>query len=126
VRCSLANRACPQCGTPVRIIELLPFSNSFECSNCHTKLAAGAPGGSLAAWAGLAAGVIVYRLSRNAGGPVGVFLPELYSVLAFGIVSPLVLALIGSVERAPVEEVVVVVEVAGASGQGASHGGGHH
>jgi hypothetical protein len=122
----LANRSCPQCGTPVPITKLLPFSNSFECSNCHTKLEAGAPGGSVAAWAGLAAGVLVYRLSRNAGGPVGAFLPELYSILAFGVVSPLVLALIGSVERAPVETVVVVVEAAGASGHGAGHGGGHH
>jgi hypothetical protein len=52
-------------------------------------------------------------------------LPELYAILTFGIVSPIVLAFTASVERAPVAP---VVEVAAASAHGASHGHGdvHH
>jgi hypothetical protein len=122
----VANRSCPQCGTPVPLTKLLPFSNSFECSNCHTKLEAGGPGASLAAWVGLVAGVLVFRLTSNSSGPLGAFLPELYSILAFGVVSPLVMALIATVQRAPAEPVVPVAEAVGAHGHGASHGGGHH
>jgi hypothetical protein len=123
----LANRACPQCGTIAPVTKLLAYSDGFECSNCHTRLEDTSGGRSIAVWVGLAAGWLVWRLTRDLNGPLTAVLPELYAILAFGIVSPLVLVFTASVERAPIAP---VVEVAAAHGHGgghaASHGGGHH
>ena len=121
----MANRACPQCGTIAPITKLLAYSDGFECSNCHARLEDTSGGRSIAIWVGLAAAWIVWRLTSNSNGPLSEVLPELYAILAFGIVSPIVLALTASVERAPVAP---VVEVAAASGHGSSqgHGGAHH
>jgi len=108
------------------VTKLLAYSDGFECSNCHTRLEDTTGGRSLAIWVGLAAGWLVAWLTRNAGGPLGAVLPELYAILAFGIVSPLVLIFTASVERAPEAP---VVEAAAASGHGGGHGavsGGHH
>jgi len=101
----------------------LAFSDGFECPHCHTRLDVASGGRSLAAWAGLAAGWLVWRLTRNSGGPLGDVLPELYAILAFGIVSPIVLAFSAGLELAPAAP---VVDMAAASSHGASHGGEHH
>ena len=113
----MANRACPQCGTVAPVTKLLAYSDGFECSNCHTRLEDTSGGRSVAIWVGLAAGWLVWRLTRDANGPLSAVLPELYAILVFGIVSPLVLIFTASVERVP-EAPVVEVAAGG-------HGGGH-
>ena len=121
----MANRACPQCGTVAPITKLLAYSDGFECSNCQTKLEDTSGGRSIAIWVGLAAAWGVWRLTSSSSGPLSDVLPELYAILTFGIISPIVLAFTASVERAPVAP---VVEITAASGHAASHGhgGGHH
>ena len=121
----MANRACPQCGTLAPVTKLLAYSDGFECAHCHTRLEDTSGGRSIAIWVGLAAAWLIWRLTRDSSGPLADVLPELYAILTFGIVSPLVLAFTASVERAPVAP---VVEVASAAAHGASHGhgGAHH
>ena len=119
----MANRACPQCGTVAPITKLLAYSDGFDCSNCQTRLEDTSGGRSIAIWVGLAVAWLVWRLTSGSSGPLADVLPELYAILVFGIVSPIVLAFTASVERAPVAP---VVPVAAASGHGASHGGAHH
>jgi hypothetical protein len=102
---------------------VLALSDGMECPHCHTRLEAASGGRILAAFAGLAAGWLVWRLTRDSSGPLGDVLPELYAVLAFGIVSPIVLAFSAGLEPAPAAP---VVDAAAASSHGASHGGGHH
>ena len=73
----------------------------MECPHCHTRLQVTDGGRRFAAWVGLAAGWLVWRLTRDSGGPLGDVLPELYAILAFGIVSPIVLAFSAALETAP-------------------------
>lgn len=122
-RCSLGNRCCPHCGKKVPAGLELAYSDGLECPHCHTRLEVASGGRSLAVWVGLAAGWLVWWLTRDSGGPLGAVLPELYAVLAFGIVSPIVLAFSATLELAPAAP---VAEPAAASSHGASHGGGHH
>lgn len=77
----------------------------------------------IAAWLGLLAAWVVCWLTRNAGGPLGAVLPELYAILTFGIVSPIVLSFTASLLPA---SAAPVFEAAAASGHGGGHGGGHH
>jgi hypothetical protein len=89
----------------------------MECPHCHTRLQVSTGGRIIAMWAGLAAGWLVWWLARDAGGPVGGVLPELYAILAFGIVSPIVLAFTAGLEIAPAAPVAVA-----ASSHAADHG----
>ena len=116
----MANRACPVCGKIVPAGEVLAWSDLMECPHCHTALQATTGGRSVAVWLGLGAGWLAWWLTRDAGGPLGVVLPELYAILAFGIVSPLVLIFSAGLQIAPVAPVVDVIPSQPA------HGGGHH
>ena len=122
----MANRACPQCGTIAPVTKLLAYSDGFECSNCHTKLEDTSGGRMVAIWVGLAAAWLAWNLAPKSNGLASEFLPELHAILAFGIVSPLVLAFTGTVERAPIEPTVAATEATGGSAHDTSHGGGHH
>jgi len=115
----LGNRACPHCGKKVPAGLKLAYSDGLVCPHCHTRLVVATDGRIFATWVGLAAAWLVWWLTRNSGGPLGAVLPELYAVLAFGIVSPIVLAFSAALELAPAAQ---VAEAAPAS----SHGGGHH
>ena len=92
----MAARMCPQCMKPV-----------------PAKLAS--------AFAGLLAGWLAWRLTRDGSGLLSDVLPELYAVLAFGIVSCLVLMFTADLQLAPVPP---PVSQAPAAGHG--HGGAHH
>ena len=121
-RCSLANRACPHCGKTVPAGEVLALSDGMECPHCHTRIEVVSGSRTIAAWVGLAAGWLVWRLTRDVGGPLGDVLPELYAILAFGVVSPIVLAFSSALELAP----AAPTADATAASHGASHDGGHH
>lgn len=121
-RCSLANRICPHCGKEVPAGEVLALSDGMECPHCHTRIEVISGSRTIAVWAGLAAGWLVWRMTRNSGGPLGEVLPELYAILAFGIVSPIVLAFSAALELAPAAPALDAT----AAGHDASHGGGHH
>ena len=70
----------------------LAYSDGLWSARTATRDCEVTTGGrSFAAWAGLAAGWLVWWLTRDSGGPLGAVLPELYAILAFGIVSPIVL-----------------------------------
>jgi DNA-directed RNA polymerase subunit RPC12/RpoP len=97
----LANRICPHCGKEVPAGEVLALSDGMECPHCHTRIQVVSGSRTIAVWVGLAAGWLVWRLTRDSGGPLGDVLSELYAILAFGIVSPIVLAFSSALELAP-------------------------
>ena len=115
----MANRACPHCGKTVPAGEVLALSDGMECPHCHTRLQVATGGRILAVWVGLAAGWLVWRLTRDSGGPLGDVLPELYALLAFGIVTPIVLAFSAALELAPAAPAADATPAS-------SHGSGHH
>ena len=106
--------------------KLLAYSDGFECSNCHTRLEDTSGGRSVAIWVGLAAGYLAWWMTRELNGPLTAVLPELYAILAFGIVSPLVLVFTASVERAPEAPVAELATTSGHGGGHAASPAGHH
>jgi hypothetical protein len=99
------------------------FSEGMECPHCHARLEVSPASRALAAWAGLAAGYLAWRMTRGGDGILGGALPLLYAVLAFGIVSALAVMLSGDLGLAP-EAPAVAAPPAGHGHD--AHGGGHH
>lgn len=76
---------------------------------------------------GLVAAWIVWRVTRDSTNIVGFALPVLLSFLAFGIVSPLVLAFSAALRVAPAAPVFEPVAAHASHAQGVhDHAGGHH
>ena len=81
----------------------------------------------IATAAGLVAGWIVWRITRDSTNVVGFALPVLLSFLAFGIVSPLVLMFTAALRPAPAAPVFEPVAAhAGHAPAVHGHAGGHH
>src|SRR3989304_2348256 len=96
------------------------FADGVECPGCHARLEVSPASRMLAAWAGLAAAWVAWRVTRGGGGILGAALPLLYAVLAFGIISALAVIFSGDLRPAPEAS---PAEAAPATGHG--HGG-HH
>jgi hypothetical protein len=94
-------RICPNCGKEVPAPMTVALSNGLECPHCHTRLEVSTGSRMLPTWIGLAAAWLVWHLTSNAGGPVGFALPELYAILTFGVVTPLVLTFTAKLDLAP-------------------------
>jgi hypothetical protein len=85
----VAVRRCPKCLAVIPAGEPAAFSDGMECPGCKTRLEVATGSRMLASWMGLAAGFVVWRLTRGSAGTLGWALPVLYSFLAFSIVSAL-------------------------------------
>jgi len=116
----VASRVCPQCMGKVPGAAVAAFSDGVECPGCHARLEVSPASRMLAAWAGLAAAWVAWRVTRGGGGILGAALPLLYAVLAFGIISALAVIFSGDLRPAPEAP---PAEAAPATGHG--HGG-HH
>jgi hypothetical protein len=95
----------------------------MDCPSCHAYLEATNGGRYVAAIAGFAAAVVVYRFARVSTALLGWALPVVYAIIAFGIVSPLILMLVADLRLAPPAPEPLAH---GAPPSAASHGGGHH
>jgi hypothetical protein len=101
---------------------ILSHSYGMECPHCHTRLAVTDGGRYLSAFAGLAAATVVYRFARVSTGLLGWALAIVYAIIAFGIVSPLILTLVADLQTAPPEpEPIAHVASAAAAGHGSGH-----
>jgi DNA-directed RNA polymerase subunit RPC12/RpoP len=118
----VAVRICPHCKAEIPAPEAAARSNDIVCPKCGTRLEVAPGSRTISTLAGLAAGVIAWRLSAGSTTDLGGVLPTLYSFLAFGIVSPLVLMLTANLRNAPA---VPAPELAHAPAS-AGHSGGHH
>jgi hypothetical protein len=120
----VASRVCPKCNASISAGVIAAFSDCIECPSCHTRLEVNSAGRMLAAWAGMAAAWIAWRVTRGGPGILGGAEPLLFAVLAFGAVSALVVMFTGDLR--PALE-LPPVEAAPAAGHGpAAHGGAHH
>jgi len=97
----VASRVCPQCMGKVPGAAVAAFSDGVECPGCHARLEVSPASRMLAAWAGLAAAWVAWRVTRGGGGILGAALPLLYAVLAFGIISALAVIFSGDLRPAP-------------------------
>ncbi len=123
----MAVRACPHCKTEISAPESAARSNDIECPKCATRLEVAPGSRTISSLAGLLAGAIVWRLSSASTTDLGGVLPTLYALLAFGIVSPVVLVFTANLRNAP--EVLTPEPVhspSPADHGSAGHGGAHH
>lgn len=123
----MAVRICPHCKTAIPASEAAARSNDIECPKCGTRLEVAPGSRTIATLAGLAAGVIAWRLSAASTSDLGGVLPTLYAFLAFGIVSPSVLMITANLRNAPAVAVPESSHTPGPTGHGtSSRDGGHH
>jgi DNA-directed RNA polymerase subunit RPC12/RpoP len=123
----VAIRMCPHCGKTVPATRVMALSDGMECPHCQTRLQV-APGSRMVATAaGLIAAWLVWRFTQTSTSMLGFALQVLYAVLAFGIVSPVVLAFSAGLRTAPVAQVYEPVAAHGTRGHAVpDHAGGHH
>jgi TRAP-type C4-dicarboxylate transport system permease small subunit len=111
----MAARQCPNCLTVLPAGEIVSRSNDLVCPGCGKSLEISAVSRNLAAFAGLAAGWLVWKLSSahfaGGGSALGWVLPIVYGILVFGIVSPIVLILLADLRLKPLQEVRASAEV---------------
>lgn len=119
----MAARICPHCIRVVPAARVLAFSDGMECPHCQASLEVATGSRMLAVTAGLAAGWLAWRLTRDSASSLWFALPVLFSILAFGIVSPLVLLLTAALCPAPAAP---TPEPAEASHATHAHGSAHH
>lgn len=119
-------RICPHCGNKVPATLAMAFSDGLVCPHCETLLQVANASRMIASAAGLVAAWLVWRATRGSTNILGFALPVLFAVLAFGIVSPLVLAFTAAFRIAP-PQVFEPVAAHGAHGSSVhGHASGHH
>src|ERR1700733_5713610 len=118
---------CPHCGNTVPATLVMAFSDGLECPHCRTRLQVASGSRMVASAAGLVAAWLVWRITRGSTNILGFALPVLFATLAFGIVSPLVLAFTAALRLAPPPQVFEPVAAHGAHVPSVhGHAGGHH
>ena len=119
----MAVRICPHCKTEISAPEAAARSNDIVCPKCGARLEVSTGSRTISSLAGLVAGAIAWRLSSGSTTDLGAVLPALYAVLAFGIVSPLILMFTANLRNAPAAPVAEPAHAPSPVGHG---GGGHH
>lgn len=123
----MAVRICPHCKAEISAPEAAARSNDILCPKCGTRLEVAPGSRTISSLAGLAAGAIAWRLSSGSTGDLGAVLPTLYSFLAFGVVSALVLLFTANLRNAPAAPAPEPAHAPSSAGHGGGgHGGGHH
>jgi hypothetical protein len=122
----LAVRTCPHCKTEISAPQTVARSSDIECPKCGARLEVSQGPRTVSSLAGLAAGAIAYRLSSGSTSDLGSVLPALYAILAFGVVSPLVLILMANLRNAPAVPVAEASHASGPAGHDAGGHGGRH
>lgn len=121
----MANRICPRCRTEISPALAAAYSDGLECPKCKERLEVVSGPRTISSTLGLAAGAFAWWLSRGQTGALGNVLPIVYAVIAFGIVSPLVLMATASLRPAPAAP-ISVADASHSSHTPDSHAGGHH
>lgn len=116
----MAARVCPQCSNLVPATRVMAFSDGMECPHCQARLDVATNGRMIAIVAGLVVGWLAWHFTRGSLGILGGVLPEVYAVIAFGVVAPLVLVGTATLRLAPVEPMPVAAP-AGGHGHAAAH-----
>jgi hypothetical protein len=87
----VAARVCPLCMGKVPAGEIAAYSNTMVCPHCQKPLEVSRPSRLITTLVGVVAAYFVYRFTRGSEGLLGWVLPLVYAVLAWGIVTPLLL-----------------------------------
>ena len=121
----MPDRVCPQCRTEIPAVSSAAYSNNIECSQCGTRLEVAPFPRAVSVVLGMAAAAFVWWLASGGEGALAGVLPTLYAVLAFGIVTPLVLMYTATFRNAPALPSIEPVSATVNQGTG-SDGSAHH
>jgi hypothetical protein len=121
----VANRTCPRCHAEISAALAAAYSDGLECPNCKERLEVVSGPRTISSAVGFVAGAAVWRLTNGSSGALGGVLPIVYAVIAFGVVSALVLMLTASLRAAPAAPAPVPEAAPGGHASGV-HGGTHH
>ena len=121
----MANRTCPRCRAEISAALAAAYSDGLECPNCKERLEVVSGPRTISSTAGFAAAAVAWRLANGSSGALGGVLPIVYAVIAFGVVSSLVLMFTASLHAAPAIPAPVPESAQGGHGSDA-HGGAHH
>jgi hypothetical protein len=116
----MAARKCPMCLKAVPAGTVVVMSDGMDCPGCGQRLEVSLGSRYLACLAGIAAAVLVWRQSDPGHGELGFAAAVLWTFLAFGVVTPLVLMIIADL-RVKAEEPVAEASPAAAQGHGGPH-----
>ena len=116
----MAARKCPLCLKAVPAGTVVAKSEGMDCPGCGKRLEVSLRSRYLACIAGVAAAVLVWRLSDPGHGELGFAAAVLWTFLAFGGVTPLVLMFIADL-RVKAEEPHAEAAPAAAQGHGGHH-----
>jgi hypothetical protein len=123
----VASRMCPHCGNTVPAGRVVAFSDDVVCPHCQTLLQVVDGSRMIAVAVGLVAAWIAWLATRASTNVLGFAIPVLFSFLAFGIVSPLVLIFTAALRIAPTAPVFDPVPTHGTHAPSVhGHAGGHH
>jgi hypothetical protein len=121
----VAARMCPHCKVEINAANVVAYTNGVDCPKCGTLLEVTSGARTIATLCGLGVAAIAWRLSSGSTTDLGAVLPALYALLAFGIVSPLVMMLTANLRNAPALPAPEPAHAA--SGHGTiDHDGGEH
>jgi hypothetical protein len=121
---------CPVSLTKISAVTVVAHSYDLVCPECGRHLEVSRISRNFAMLAGLVAGYAAWYLSTqtaSAHQALGWVFPILFSILAFGVVTPLVLMLTADLSlkaELPPTEPAVLADAGHAPHGG--HGGGHH
>jgi hypothetical protein len=100
-------RKCPNCMATVPVRKFHRYSNDLECPSCKSPLEISALSRNISAFLGLAVAALVWKASSahyaSAPGALGWAFPVLFSFLAWGVASALVLIPTGDLRLRPPE-----------------------
>ena len=120
-------RVCPHCTKTVPAALAVAYSDGLDCPHCHTRLIVTTGSRMAAIWIALAAAWLVWYITRQSTGDsidtVAWVFPELYAVLTFGVIAPLVMMFTATFAIAP--EIPVIDPEAPSSHTVAGHDTGH-
>jgi len=111
----MAIRICPVCSGVVPAGSAVAYSDGLDCPHCKARLEVSSFSRMLPSAAGLAAGWLVWQITKNMSGTLDWALPVLYAILAFGMVTPLALMFTAKLRPAPVPPPVAATPPAGHS-----------
>jgi VIT1/CCC1 family predicted Fe2+/Mn2+ transporter len=121
----VANRTCPRCHAEISAALAAAYSDGLECPKCKERLEVVSGPRTISSAMGFVAGAAVWRLTNGSSGALGGVLPIFYAVIAFGVVSSLVLMLTASLHAAPAVPAPVPESAHGGHGS-SGHASGHH
>jgi ribosomal protein S27AE len=114
-------RICPHCGRQVPTTLVAAYGDALECPHCHTTLRVSDGSRVIGAFLALAAGLLVWELTRGPSDGLAWLLPEIYAFLSYSLVFCLYVMAAADLVIRPADTAEETVTAGGSTVHGAHH-----